>query len=54
MFLWVTFCHGAVPEETCHTFGAGTVYPLGVDPKKAEHKLQWTQAVSKLLQSVFI
>ncbi|XP_044259943.1 peroxiredoxin-2-like [Tribolium madens] len=46
VFLCVSICLGATPdEESCHRFGAGTVYPLGVDPKKSEHKLQWTQAV---------
>ncbi|RZC33840.1 peroxiredoxin-2 [Asbolus verrucosus] len=36
----------ASDEEACHSYGGGSVYPLGVNPEKAEHKLQWTQAVT--------
>nr|AKG26772.1 peroxiredoxin 1 [Dastarcus helophoroides] len=32
-------------EESCHKYGGGSVYPLGVNPGHAEHKLQWTKAV---------
>lgn len=31
-------------EESCHSYAGGSVYPLGTG---ADHKLQWTQAVSK-------
>lgn len=38
----------AVPDdESCHSYAGGSVYPLGANPEKADHKLQWTKAVSK-------
>jgi peroxiredoxin (alkyl hydroperoxide reductase subunit C) len=46
VYVFMSGIYGAIPdEESCHSFGGGSVYPLGVNPEKAEHKLQWTQAV---------
>jgi hypothetical protein len=48
VYVFMSGIYGAIPdEESCHSFGGGSVYPLGVNPEKAEHKLQWTQAVSE-------
>lgn len=45
----VLFTSGAFPdEESCHSYAGGSVYPLGSDPEKTNHKLQYTKAVSKL------
>ncbi|CAH0553133.1 unnamed protein product [Brassicogethes aeneus] len=32
-------------EESCHSYAGGNVYPLGSNPVKAEHLLQYTKAV---------
>lgn len=39
---------GAIPEdESCQTFAGGSVYPHTSNPERADHKLQFTKAVSK-------
>ena len=35
-------------EENCHSFAGGSVYPQSSYVKSVDHKLQWTNAVSKL------
>lgn len=38
----------ATPEpDSCYSYAGGNVYPMENDPAKTNHKLQWTQAVSK-------
>lgn len=38
----------AIPgDESCHSYGDGSVYPLGANPETSEHKLQWTKALSE-------
>lgn len=48
LFLNLQLVLSAVPdEESCHSYGGGSVYPLGLNPQQTDHKLQWTKAVSK-------
>lgn len=37
---------GTVPEEQCHTFAGGAVYP-NTEGRASGHSLQWTKAMSK-------
>lgn len=39
---------GAAPEEQCHTFAGGAVYP-NTEGRASGHSLQWTKAMSKYL-----
>lgn len=50
--VFITFCvvisNAATPEtESCYSYAGGSVYPSLSNPEKADHKLQWTKAVSK-------
>ncbi|XP_017768948.1 PREDICTED: peroxiredoxin-4 [Nicrophorus vespilloides] len=46
VFLCLLVCFvGALDEESCHSYAGGSVYPLGSDPSKTDHKLQWTKAM---------
>lgn len=39
---------GTVPEEQCHTFAGGAVYP-NTEGRASGHSLQWTKAMSMYL-----
>lgn len=55
--MWYTFVFtltciiqvlSAIPDgETCQTYAGGNVYPHTSNPERADHKLQFTKAVSK-------
>jgi len=34
-----------VDDESCHSYAGGSVYPLGTESSKPDHKLQWTKAM---------
>lgn len=36
-----------VEEQSCHSYADGNVFPVGADPEKTGHQLQYTKAVSK-------
>ena len=36
----------ALPEEQCHTYAGGSVYP-NTEGRASGHSLQWTKAMSK-------
>lgn len=45
---FIIYTNAAVSEEeSCQSYAGGNVYPLGSDPEKTDHKLQWTKAVSE-------
>jgi len=45
LLLHVSVLINALSEDACYSYGGGNVYPVGADPSKAEHKLQWTKAM---------
>lgn len=43
----LTYCAAPDEGDSCYSYAGGSVYPTVSNPEKAEHKLQWTKAVSK-------
>lgn len=50
----VIFVLSATPDdESCQMYAGGSVYPHTANPERADHKLQWTKAVSQYTRVIF-